>query len=62
MAARFDGWLKHATDAELEAYRAHHPPDPELDAEVATWTNEQLEAALHGVPLAKVRAMQHPVT
>jgi hypothetical protein len=48
----------HATDAELTAYRTHYPPDPELEAELATWTNEQLEAARRGVPLATVRAMQ----
>jgi hypothetical protein len=60
--ARFTSWLRHTTDAELKAYRAHYPPNPELEAEVATWTDEQLEAARRGVPLAIVRAMQHPVT
>jgi hypothetical protein len=59
--ARFDGWLKHATDAELRAFGAHFRLDPELQAELATWTDEQVEAALRGVPLAKVRALQHPV-
>ena len=54
--------IARATDAELEAYFAQHPLDPELEAELHTWTEEQLEAAARGVPLAKVRAMQHPVT
>jgi hypothetical protein len=52
--------IERATDAELEAYLARRPPNPELDAEIATWTDEQLEAANLGVPLATVRAMQPP--
>jgi hypothetical protein len=54
--------IASATDAELEAYLAQHPLDPELDAELDTWSEEQLEAARRAVPLATVRAMQHPVT
>jgi hypothetical protein len=54
--------IASATDAELEAYVAQHPLDPELGAELDTWTNEQLEAAIRGVPLATVRAMQPGTT
>jgi hypothetical protein len=52
----------HATDAEWRAYSAHYPSDPELVAELATWTEEQLVAAVRGVPLATVHAMKQPVT
>jgi hypothetical protein len=50
--------IDRASDAELEAYLARRPPNPELDAEIATWTAEQLDAANLGVPLVTVRAMQ----
>jgi hypothetical protein len=57
-----------ATDAELAAYLARRPPDPALKAELATWTDEQVDAARRGVPLTIVRTMQpaakvsHPAT
>ena len=60
--ATLDRWLTRATQAELKAYRAHYPPDPELEAELAIWTEEQFEAASRGVPLADVRAMQPRAT
>jgi hypothetical protein len=66
MVARFDRWKEHATDAELEAFiRWPGWPDPELadpelHAELTSFTNEQLDAVIRGVPLATVRKMQHP--